>query len=271
MAHSSGMASSSNTSSNPTSDHGSKVVDPKAELQTNSTAKPDTFHFTLPKDRRPVFIPLTEELHPTFGWLTKNRARSRRRDVFEAIDTVVIHATAGYAAQHTVATWKDSKASAHWVIPDENEAEHGHFIWATVAEAKAAYHVGDVDYASILGQGPNVNDRSLGVELVNTQNVQYFRDPYSQWQIDMLARIVLYAWAKYPNLRHVIFHAKLDPSRRSDPGENFPWSAFKHQVLTHSALEERHPQVVAADPSSSSRSVSNKMSLPFVSGNCCEP
>lgn len=236
------------------------------------TIKPDTFHFMLPPSQRPAFVPLKEELHPAFGWLTKNRSRSRRRDVFESIDTIVIHATAGYATKHVVDTWKERKASAHWIIPDENETEHGHFIWATVAEAKAAYHVGHVDYESILGEGPNVNDRSLGVELVNTQNVQYFRDPYSQWQIEMLARIVLYAWAKYPNLRHVISHAKLDPSRRSDPGENFPWEAFKHKVLTHSVLEERHPLVLEANTSSvTSETDSLNLAVTNRAGHCCEP
>ncbi|WP_299792108.1 N-acetylmuramoyl-L-alanine amidase [uncultured Shewanella sp.] len=239
---------------------------------TTGNGNPATFHFTLPPAGRPGFSSLKEELHPAFGWLTKNRARSRKRDVFESIDTIVIHATAGYATEHAVDTWKARKASAHWIIPDENEVGHGHFIWATVAEAKAAYHVGNVDYASILGDGPNVNDRSLGVELVNTQNVQYYRDPYSRWQIDMLARIVLYAWAKYPNLKHVISHAKLDPTRRTDPGENFPWEEFKHKVLTHSMPAQHHALALATDtPPISSDSERVNLAVTKRAGHCCEP
>jgi len=241
-------------------------------LSASVAVNPTTFHFTLPPVHRPQFAPLKEELHPAFGWLTKNRARSRKRDVFESIDTIVIHATAGFATEHAVDTWKERKASAHWIIPDENEAEHGHFIWATVAEAKAAYHVGNVDYEPILGKGPNVNDRSLGVELVNTQNVEYYRDPYSLWQIDMLARIVLYAWAKYPNLKHVISHASLDPSRRTDPGENFPWEVFKDKVLTQSVLEERHPLVLAASDKSVPPDTDNlNLAVTDRAGHCCEP
>lgn len=241
-------------------------------LSTSVAVNPTTFHFMLPPIHRPQFAPLKEELHPAFGWLTKNRARSRRRDVFESIDTIVIHATAGFATEHAVDTWKERKVSAHWIIPDENEAEHGHFIWATVAEAKAAYHVGSVDYEQILGEGPNVNDRSLGVELVNTQNVEYYRDPYSLWQIDMLARIVLYAWAKYPNLKHVISHAKLDPVRRSDPGENFPWEVFKHKVLSHSVLDERHPLALEPNASSvTSDTGSLYLAVTNRAGKCCDP
>ena len=36
---------------------------------------------------------------------------------------------------------------------------------------------------------------------------------------------------KYPNLKHIVSHAKLDPDRRSDPGTNFNWERFKELVL----------------------------------------
>jgi N-acetyl-anhydromuramyl-L-alanine amidase AmpD len=208
-------------------------------------ANPETFYFTLPSNNRPSFAPLSEEVHPDFTWLTSNRARSRGRDVFDVIDTIVVHATAGYATQHAIDNWHERVASAHWIIPDEDEPQHDHFVWATVAEAKAAYHVRDSIHVSdtVLGRGPNVNNRSLGIEIVNTQDVQNYRDPFSSWQVTMSARIVLYAWAKYPNLKHVISHAKLDPSRRGDPGSQFPWAIFQEAVLSHSVLPTRNPLV----------------------------
>lgn len=223
---------------------------------------PQKYQFALPKNNKPAFVPLQEEVHPSFLWLTRNRARSRGRDVFEVVDTIVVHATAGYATQHAIDTWRQRKASAHWIVPDESEPHHGHFVWATVAEAKAAYHVGNVNYERYLEPGTNVNNRSLGIEIVNTQDVHNFSDPFSAWQITAAAKIVLYAWAKYPNLKHVISHAKLDPSRRSDPGRNFPWRRFKEQVLTHSAIPNRNCLVTAAyiPP--------DAMAYP---GNCCEP
>lgn len=208
-------------------------------------SNPSSFYFTLPSNNRPNFAPLNEEVHLDFTWLTSNRARSRTRDVFNAIDTVVIHATAGFATQHAVDNWHERVASAHWIIPDEDEPQHGHFVWATVAEAKAAFHVRDSINVSetVIGSGLNVNNRSLGIEVVNTQDVQNYRDPFSSWQVDMTARIVLYAWAKYPNLKHVISHAKLDPGRRADPGSQFPWETFKDAVLSHSVLSSRNPLV----------------------------
>jgi N-acetylmuramoyl-L-alanine amidase len=206
-------------------------------------ADPRTFHFLLPEGQRPAFSPLVEEVHPDFGWLTANRSRSRGADVFDVIDTVVIHATAGYATQHAVDTWKQRKASAHWIVPDEDEPQHGHFVWAAVAEAKAAFHVGDVAYGPHIGEGPNVNNRSLGIEIVNTQDVQNYQDPYSEWQVEATARIIAYAWSKYPRLRHVISHAKLDPGRRADPGANFPWQRLQDLVLSHEAVAPRNPLV----------------------------
>lgn len=204
---------------------------------------PTTFYFALPQANRPAFVPLVEEVHPNFTWLTQNRSRSRGRDVFAAIDTVVIHATAGWATQHAVDAWRTATASAHWIVPDEDEPQHGHFIWATVAEAKAAYHV-SADPNADLGPG-NVNNRSLGIEIVNTQDVQSYQDSYSPWQITSAAQIVLYAWAKYRNLKHVISHARLQSGSRADPGRQFPWADFRDQVLTHSALGTRNPRVFA--------------------------
>lgn len=206
-------------------------------------ADPTTFHFTLAADNRPPFIALDEQVHPDFQWLTTHRARSRGADILNVIDTVVIHATAGFATQHAVDTWHVVKASAHWIIPDEDEPQHGQFVWATVAEAKAAAHVrNSINVsATVLGSGPNVNNRSLGIEIVNTQDVQNYTDAYSAWQVKMAAQVVLYAWAKYPRMKHVISHAKLDPTRRADPGKQFPWEDFKQAVLTHSALPTPNP------------------------------
>jgi N-acetylmuramoyl-L-alanine amidase len=62
---------------------------------------------------------------------------------------------------------------------------------------------------------------------VNTQ----VGDAFSAWQVEVTARIVRYCWAKYPNLVHVVSHAKLDPTRRSDPGADFPWVRFRQLVL----------------------------------------
>ncbi len=73
-----------------------------------------------------------------------------------------------------------------------------------------------------------MNHWSLGIEVVNSQAVS---DGFSDWQVEITAQIVRYCWAKYPNLKDVVSHAKLDPDRRTDPGSRFPWARFKELVL----------------------------------------
>ena len=74
-------------------------------------------------------------------------------------------------------------------------------------------------------------------------NRQVRSDDFSDWQVEATAQIVRYAWAKYPNLRHVVSHAMLDPGRRSDPGSLFPWSRFREAVLD--AREPAVPELVS--------------------------
>ncbi|MBM9594460.1 hypothetical protein JM664_08030 [Rhodobacteraceae bacterium MCCB 386] len=62
-------------------------------------------------------------------------------------------------------------------------------------------------------------------------NAQIRADTFSNWQVEATAGIVRYAWAKYPNLKHVVSHAMLDPQRRRDPELHFPWDRFKQLVL----------------------------------------
>lgn len=195
---------------------------------------PTKYHFELTAAQKPAFSPLAEKLHADYHWLTANRTNRRSGDPIASVDTVIIHGTDGHRTADAIAAWHDKKASAHWIVPDEDEAGHGQFAWATAAESKAAWHCRTTPEASVLGGSAGTNSRSLGIEIVN--RITGGGDPYSDWQVTMTARIVLYAWAKYPHLRHVISHAKLDPTRRSDPGPSFPWDTFKTRVLTHSAL-----------------------------------
>jgi N-acetylmuramoyl-L-alanine amidase len=145
------------------------------------------------------------------------------------VNTIIIHATAGSSSSGAASVIFDGKASFHWLVPDENEPQHGKFVWATCHESRAAFHVQkSKSHPLINGGQKDVNRFSLGIEVVNAQTRS---DRFSDWQVEATAGIVRYAWAKYPNLKHVCSHAMLDPLRRTDPGENFPWDEFKRLVL----------------------------------------
>ncbi len=205
--------------------------------------QPKTFYFSLPANRRPNPLVLPERRVPDYRWYDRNRARSRGMHPINGVTAVVIHATSGWATQHALDTWRDRRASAHWIIPDEDEPQHGRFVWSVVSESLAAYHVRDNKTHRDVGNRKKINNWSLGIEIVNTQDVQNYTDPYSNWQIEMTALIVRYCWAKYPNLKHVISHARLDPNRRGDPGKNFPWGRFK--TFVKSDRNDPKPEALA--------------------------
>ena len=202
---------------------------------------PKTYYFNLRESGRPSYVELKEEWFPDIKTAALRTSKSRGRDPIKAVNTVVIHATAGSSSAGAASVIFNGIASFHWLVPDENEPQHGHFVWATCYESRAAFHVRkSVSHPKINGGQKDINRISLGIEIVNAQ---VSSDTFSDWQVEATAGIVRYAWAKYPNLEHVVSHAMLDPTRRTDPGKRFPWQRFKRLVLE--AEEEPLPRLVA--------------------------
>jgi N-acetylmuramoyl-L-alanine amidase len=114
-------------------------------------------------------------------------------------------------------------------VPDKDEPQHGRSIRACAPEAPAAWDVrNSVSHPAVNAGEKRVNHWSLGIEVVNAQ----VHDRFSAWQVEITARIVRYCWAKYPNLRHVVSHARPGPTRPSDPGAGLPWARLRQLVLT---------------------------------------
>jgi len=208
---------------------------------------PRKYQFNLPKKGRPSRIGLEEEWYPEIHKYYGKCTSKRIYHPINGIRAVVIHATAGGSSVGAASVIKAGRASFHWLVPDEDEPQHGHFIWATAPEKLAAWHVrNSTSHPDVFDGHNKVNHFSLGIEVVNTQKSS---DEFSDWQIQTTARIVRYCWAKYPNLKHVVSHAKLDPRRRKDPGTNFPWQDFKKLVLVGD--EDPVPKLVSiATPAS---------------------
>ncbi|HSX61490.1 MAG TPA: N-acetylmuramoyl-L-alanine amidase [Tahibacter sp.] len=209
---------------------------------------PQAYQFDLPATGRPQDVALPEFWYPGIQAFWERSTSSRIFDAILGVRAIVIHATAGSSSAGAVSVMRDGKASFHWLVPDENEPQHGQLVWACAPEARAAWHVRNaVGHPQVNGGTTRVNHWSLGVEVVNTQA----GDPFSAWQVAITANIVRYCWAKYPNLRHVVSHARLDPARRSDPGTAFPWESFRQQVLDAATSGALPPSVAhAADAAS---------------------
>jgi N-acetylmuramoyl-L-alanine amidase len=192
-------------------------------------ADPRTYQFDLPSAGRPADVKLAEFWYPEVQQYWEASTSRRIVDPILGVRAVVLHATAGGSSDGAVSVMREGKASFHWLVPDEDEQAHGKFVWACAPEARAAWHVrNSCSHPDVNGGATKVNHWSLGIEVVNRQVTA---DEFSEWQVAATARIVRYCWAKYPNLRHVVSHAKLDPERRSDPGNSFPWSRMRRLVF----------------------------------------
>ena len=190
---------------------------------------PRSFQFDLEPRRRPIAPVLKEIIHKPAWAAAKGAASLRGAAPEEAVRVMVIHATAGASTEGAVSVMREGRASFHWVVPGKGEAAHGDHVWATCPETLAAWHVRrSCAHPDVCAGATNLNRLSLGIEIVNLQDG---KDPFSDWQVGAAAEIVRYAAAKYPKLTHIVSHARLDPQRRTDPGELFPWTDFMTRVL----------------------------------------
>ena len=108
---------------------------------------------------------------------------------------------------------------AHYLI-DEDGTTH-----SLVAEEHRAWHAG---VSSWRGRH-NVNDRSIGIELVNPgHGFGYRRFPTDQ--MAALAKLAASILARHPiPSRNVVGHSDVAPLRKQDPGELFDWAGLARQ------------------------------------------
>lgn len=183
---------------------------------------------------RPIALVVLVMLAGAATLAAKPGGHPRRR----GIDALIIHSLGGPDCRDGATfyrvidgdarTWLDTFArlpivSIHYVIDRE-----GH-VAAGVPESFAATHA------------TGWNQRSIGVELVNNGDG---RDPFPAAQIEALVALARDIRARYPAiaLSRVLRHSDVDHStfpadtfgtacaafrRKEDPGEAFPWDAFK--------------------------------------------
>jgi len=124
------------------------------------------------------------------------------------IDTILIHSTVLNSLNQVIERFSDpkSKVSSHYTIDRDGK------IACHVTEEKRAWHAGE----SKMPDGrSNVNDFSLGIELVNL-NDGY--DPYPEVQIMALKNLIAAIKSRHP-IKHVFGHYEVvqPPGRKSDP------------------------------------------------------
>ncbi|MBI2239724.1 MAG: N-acetylmuramoyl-L-alanine amidase [Magnetospirillum gryphiswaldense] len=137
----------------------------------------------------------------------------------DAIDMLVIHYTGMQSAEAALDRLCDpaAKVSAHYLIDEDGT------VYSLVHDARRAWHAG---VGAWRGQ-TDVNSRSIGIELVNPGHEFGYR-PFPDAQIDSLIELAQLLLIRHPiPARNVVGHSDVAPTRKTDPGELFPWLRLK--------------------------------------------
>jgi N-acetylmuramoyl-L-alanine amidase len=131
------------------------------------------------------------------------------------IDFLILHYTGMASAEAALLRLCDpaAKVSAHYTIDEDGT------VYRHVAEEKRAWHAGVSYWAGLR----NINDRSIGIELVNPGHDFGYR-PFPTPQIDAVIGLgrAIVARHRIPP-RRILGHSDVAPRRKMDPGELFPW------------------------------------------------
>ena len=157
------------------------------------------------------------------------------------INYLVLHATSSNFAESLslLSSRNPNPVSAHYLVPylgDPSYSNNSIRIYRLVDEERRAWHAG----VSQWEQEISLNNRSIGIEVVNNfkcgeLTTQLDSDPaielectfpdYPESQIDSLIQLINEILERHPEIDPVdiVAHADISPSRKSDPGPNFPW------------------------------------------------
>lgn len=131
------------------------------------------------------------------------------------IDTLVLHYTGMRSAAEAIARLRDpaARVSSHYVVE-----EHGQ-LWQLVPDVSRAFHAGVSWWR---GHG-GLNDRSIGIEIVNPGHEHGYRD-FPALQMAVVCDLCLTILSRHPiPPRNVVAHSDIAPDRKQDPGERFDW------------------------------------------------
>lgn len=132
------------------------------------------------------------------------------------IDMLVLHYTGMRTGAEALDRLCDpaAKVSSHYVVEEDGQT------FALVPETRRAWHAGLSWWRGHAG----LNDRSIGIEIVNPGHEWGYRD-FPAAQIDALIPLCQAILSRHPiPPRNVVAHSDIAPSRKQDPGERFPWA-----------------------------------------------
>jgi len=158
----------------------------------------------------------------------------------QRIRFVILHYTAGNWQQSLQALTEQSArpVSSHYLIPQSQDASYPPAeplkIYQLVSEQQRAWHAG----TSRWQDRHNLNDQSIGIELVNEAQCEQLPDAQEELsqplcitpdfdpaQLLLLADLLQDMLKRYPDITpdRVLAHSDVAPDLKQDPGPRFPW------------------------------------------------
>ena len=151
---------------------------------------------------------------------------------------VVIHYTSiDWENSLKVLTNERYEVSSHYLIPEGGDDTYSDQIkiFQLVDEENRAWHAG----ISKWEQRTNINDQSIGIELVNqaecsvrqgsqydyTNNYICLFSEFDSDQIDQLILLLKDILSRHDEIKptYIVGHSDISPDRKFDPGPKFPW------------------------------------------------
>ena len=148
------------------------------------------------------------------------------------IQSIVIHYTGMRSLQSAVERLLSKKyeVSSHYVIGRTGK------VLQLVKDNNIAWHAGVSNWFNF----KNLNKNSIGIELENKGH-QYGYQDFPSKQIAQLIKILKILKKKFKiQNTNIIGHSDIAPSRKTDPGEKFPWKKlYKNDLAIWHSLDEK--------------------------------
>lgn len=158
------------------------------------------------KNNKPLEFNVSNEHFPSIG---QN----------ERIRFIILHYTA-INDNESISVLTKTNVSAHYLVLNDDSKD----IQLLVSEDKRAWHAG----VSTWGKFNNLNDTSIGIEIVNlgfkliNEKQEFFNFTDNQYEkVAFLCKKIISKYKIKPN--YILAHADIAPQRKFDPGPKFSW------------------------------------------------
>jgi N-acetylmuramoyl-L-alanine amidase len=116
----------------------------------------------------------------------------------------------------------EAKVSAHYLIDEDGTT------WQMVEENRRAWHAGFSHWSG----AANINDRSIGIEIVNPGHEFGYR-AFPEEQMAAVEELLAQILERHRvSPARVVGHSDIAPTRKQDPGELFDWKRLADKGLS---------------------------------------